>query len=104
MTPDENGRVVIPKGTKSIPNDAFKKCVTLKKVDIPASVENIESRAFEGSGLRRVFFHKGSRLKGIGNGAFYECSNLERINFPASLKHIGTFAFRACYNLERINF
>jgi len=91
ILPDENGRVVIPKGRKRIPAWAFSNCVTLKKVDIPASVENILTGAFyRAVNLKKVFFQKGSNLEGIGIYAFSFCSNLKRINFPASVNYIGT--------------
>ena len=32
----------------------------------------------------------------IGNGTFYECSNLEEIVLPKALKRIGTQAFYNC--------
>jgi len=94
FTPDENGRVVIPKGTKSIPEEAFQDCAALKKIDIPASVENIEDFAFDFAvNLKKVFFHKGSNLEGIGDYSFHACYNLKRINFPSTLKKIGQERF-----------
>jgi len=104
IAPDENGRVVIPKGTKSIPEEAFIKCDALKKIKIPASVENIESYAFyKAVNLKKVIFQKGSRLKGIGDYSFEYCFNLKWINFPASLKQIGRYAFAAS-GLEKFIF
>jgi len=95
ITPDENGLVVIPEGTDTIPADAFSDCAALKRVIIPASVENIGDAAFYNAGnLNRVFIKKGSILEGIGVDAFENCVSLTRINFPVSLKQIGYQAFR----------
>jgi len=105
--PDENGRVVIPKGTKTIPEQAFRECAALKLVKIPASVENIGDGAFyDAVNLKRVIFKKGSSLKGIGQYAFFSSSltsSLKRINFPASLQEIGAEAFSYSV-LEKIIF
>jgi len=94
ITPDENGRAVIPKDTETIPANAFEECAALKLVKIPASVKKIGYGAFYDAGnLKKVIFQKGSRLEGIGKFSFSYCLNLKWINFPVSLKRIGEQAF-----------
>jgi len=81
------------KDTKTIPKNAFEKCAALKKIKIPASVENIKEGAFYSAvNLKKVVFMKGSRLKSIGDYSFGYV-NVKWINFPASLKIIGEHAF-----------
>jgi len=111
ITPNENGRVVIPKGTKTIPPRAFRACGALNEVFIPPSVlriggggGNIGSGVFyDAVNLKRVFFKKGSGLEGIGNWAFAGTSSLKVITFPANLKVIGSNAFSGS-GLEKIIF
>ena len=40
----------------------------------------------------------------IANRAYSNCSTLETVTFPASLKTVGDRAFQNCYNLTTINF
>ena len=41
-------------------------------------------------------------LKYIGTNAFYGCSSLEKINFPAGLERIDERAFGECYSLKTV--
>ena len=86
----------------------------LKTVEIPASVETIESAAFKGcSSLTTVTFEEGSQLKTIGGGydsdrssyyygAFSDCPKLMTVDASActSVGEIGENAFRNCIELR----
>ncbi|SEB00758.1 Putative binding domain-containing protein, N-terminal [Alistipes timonensis JC136] len=93
---------------------AFSDCVSLTTIEIPASVETIESAAFKGcAALSAVTFEKNSRLKIIKGGsvsykndsywespyyhysygAFSDCASLTSIEIPASVEIIETEAF-----------
>lgn len=88
----------------------FSGCSSLKEINIPASVEIIESTAFKGcSSLEKVTFETKSKLQfiegdnnGTEQGAFYSCKNLT--NFDASnctmLKEIGESTFYGNVNLS----
>ena len=86
----------------------------LKTVEIPASVETIESAAFKGcSSLTTVTFEEGSQLKTIGGGydysyyyygAFSDCSALTSIEIPASVETIESAAFKRCSSLTTVTF
>ena len=83
---------------------AFSDCSALTSIEIPASVETIESYAFERcSSLATVTFEKGSTLKSIVYGIFDDCSSLERIEIPASVEIIKGSAFR-CSSLTTVTF
>ena len=43
------------------------------------------------------------RVEKIGGSAFYSCSNLTSVNFPA-VTSIGVYAFRGCYALTSVGF
>ena len=53
----------------------------LKEIIIPKSCERIEESAFQGSGLQKITFEKGSKLSYIGAAAFDGC-NLGKVYLP----------------------
>ena len=75
----------------------------LVAINIPASVETINTKAFYKSGLEEITFEEGCHLQTIGDDAFYEC-NFTSITLPASLKEISYRAFSSCTKLTTINF
>ena len=91
---------------------AFSGCSALTSIEIPASVETIESYAFYGcSSLTTVTFEEGSQLKTIGggysyegyHGAFSDCP-ITSIEIPASVETIGSAAFAGCSSLTTVTF
>ena len=84
---------------------AFSDCTALTSIEIPASVETIGNTAFSDcSSLATVTFEKGSRLKTIGNNAYYRCTSLTSIEIPASVETIEATAFKRCSKLTTITF
>ena len=79
--------ITFEKGSKlkKIGIDAFYECKSLISLEIPASVETIESAAFSGcSNLVSITFEKGSHLKYIGNRAIY--GKFTSIEIPANVE------------------
>ncbi|MCR4962005.1 MAG: leucine-rich repeat protein, partial [Lachnospiraceae bacterium] len=70
-------------------------------VTIPKGVKTIDEGAFSRSGFAELRFEEGSQLTAIGDKAFYQCVNLEKVTLPESLETIGVYAFSEC-NLEEI--
>lgn len=68
-------KYIIPNGVKIIGDDAFAKS-SLKDIEIPNSVTDINS------------------------GAFYGCVNLEQLDIPSSVEKIDDSAFWGCKNLS----
>lgn len=86
---------------QSIQDEAFKSCVLLSDVDIPASVESVGDDVFYNcTGLRHVGFSEGTRA--VGSSAFYGCSGLQEIVLPKGLEVIGAKAFQYCSSAKKI--
>lgn len=61
--------------------------------------------AFEGhTELLEVYFTVNSQIETIGEDAFKNCTNLERIILPSSVKRIAAGAFAGCTSLREIIF
>ena len=94
--------VTIPEGVRIITKGTFARFdYTLKTVNLPASLECIEARAFAGcKGLTDVVF--GENLKSIGDEAFEECENMSAIVLPDSVTEIGVKSFSRCLKARKI--
>ncbi len=93
--------VTLSEGTEKINSEAFANCSSLKKIDLPASVTDIESSAFAGcTSLAEVTLREG--LKRIQNRAFRNCASLTEATIPDSVTELGEAAFEDCTTLERV--
>ena len=93
--------VEIPAGVTSIGGSAFYGCSGLTSVEIPASVTSIGSDAFsECIGLTSVEIPAG--VTSIGRRAFYDCSGLASVEIPAGVTSIGYEAFSGCIGLTSV--
>ena len=86
---------------KSIGKEAFRNCIALTDITIPASVTKIGGWAFDGCDrLRSITIP--SNVKSIGECAFRDCTGLTNITIPSSVKSIGWSAFLGCTGLTSI--
>jgi len=93
--------ITIPEGVEKIEPRAFAGCTSLKSIKLPNSLKEIEggsdAGAFECCGkLSKVTF--GNAITKIGDRTFLG-TGLTSINFPTSLKEIGSKAFCCCEKL-----
>lgn len=79
--------VVLPDCLTEIQAGAFLDS-SLESIDIPASVTSIGAQAFSGTKLRVVNIPSG--VTEIYESTFSSCGKLLNVNFPATLKSIGT--------------
>lgn len=124
-------KLSIPEGTLVIGMDAFGECITVREIEIPNTLQEVEMSAFYDriSGkysfpaLERITIQEGSwkigkrwfadlsmeeitlpeTLQVIDDGAFNECTRLEKINIPKSVEIIGDNPFRGCIKLKTID-
>lgn len=103
-----------------IPLEAFKDNKSITQYDF-SKIRAIESRAFEGSGIRKVVLTKGQKVgQGafkdsdveeiylsndveIGPGAFARCKNLKELYVAGGVK-LAPLAFASCRNLNEVAF
>lgn len=73
----------------------------LREIDIPASVENINYRAFCGNkNLKKVTFREG--LINIGASTFSGCESIDSIVCPSTLRMIDESGFQDCKSLKKV--
>ena len=73
----------------------------LREIDIPASVENINYRAFCGNkNLKKVTFREG--LVNIGASTFSGCESIDSIVCPSTLRMIDNSGFQDCKSLNKV--
>ncbi|MBE5874328.1 MAG: hypothetical protein E7287_07970 [Lachnospiraceae bacterium] len=77
---------------------------TIKPKDEGGHVDTPEEGIFRGEKAGNIeTLHVGKNLSGIGNYAFYGCTNLSSIKLENGLDTIGNFAFASCVNLEKVD-
>lgn len=97
-------RIELPAELEEIPDYAFAGCVALESISIPSSVKSIGEYAFFGcKNLKEVNLSK-TKITEIKKGSFEGCEKLETIDFPANLAKIGKSAFKGCKKLETVSF
>lgn len=117
--------VRLPENIKSIGEDVFYSCGSLKNISLPEGLLTIGSSAFYGcDGLTSISFPKGLTTIGssafqycdglhdivlpvglvtLDSKAFMECDGLTDVTLPDGLKTIGSSAFQECPELRNIN-
>ena len=82
---------------------AFRECVALQSLALPAYVTEIGVGAFYGCvALETLTFAEGSKLEQVKDYAFMNCIALQNVTFPATVKAVGAAAFFECVGLESV--
>lgn len=118
-------RVKMPESVKEIGASAFKGCYFLKEISFPNSIISVGPEAFVmvqwynnlPDGIvyigKTVYCYKGEApdnsqvtikngIVSITESAFKECSGIQSVILPESIKHIGKEAFKGCTSLTEI--
>ena len=98
---------------------AFAYCTSLKKINLPKSIESIEISAFAYcSSLEEIDFGENTSLKAIEGafkkptssysvgyaGVFMHCTSLKSVTIPQNVTEIGACAFYGCSSLKSVTF
>lgn len=102
----DTAQLSIPPTYKSLPVvgigvEAFKTALSLRAIEIPASVTYIDTNAFNGLTLLQRVDMKAPSIK-IGDGAFQGCTSLSKINLENAVQ-IGNSAFAGCTALASVD-
>lgn len=99
---DKREEYAIPEGTEVIGYEAFASCYNLKKVTIPESVSRIERGAFECDNCSA--YELPDKVGSIPMYCFYYNDKLTEFYIPenSKLKEIGDYAFFGCDELAEI--
>ena len=84
-----------------IGRNAFNGCEALTQIELPSSITDIESGAFQSSGLTSVVLPE--NIEVLQNTVFSNCDYLESITLNDNLKAIGGYAFSGCSSLPFIS-
>ena len=94
--------VSLPEGLLTIGSSAFYACVGLISISFPKGLTTIESSAFQYcDGLHDIVLPIG--LVTLDSKAFMQCDGLTDVTLPDGLKTIGSSAFQECPELRNIN-
>lgn len=108
-TPINVSSVFIPATVLSIGDSAFIYCDALTTVTFAenSQLKSIERAAFWGSEQVYPRFKEikiPDSVETIGNGAFYDCRDLERITLPSALQTLSNGTFYGCAALSEVTF
>lgn len=93
--------ITIPSSVKSIGKEAFKNCLSFKRLTIKNGLESIGDNAFQGDVLLSQLYLPNT-LTAIGEYAFDGCTALSTITLPDSLTSLGLCSFRNCNSLTAV--
>ena len=98
-----NYTLEFPNAITTIGSAAFRNCVGLSRVTLPAKLHTLGENAFRNcSNITAVVFEQNCPLTVIQDYAFFACEHLEQITLPKNLTTIESNAFSSCTTIEEI--
>jgi hypothetical protein len=114
--------IVLPPNIEEIESGAFRGCKLLRSIDLPDRIKKLGEDVFKGCQMESISlpaslkellkFGKSvksldmsqcNNIEEIPGEWFCDCSNLEKVVLPNSIKKIGCKAFKGCKSLSAIN-
>lgn len=93
--------VRLDNNVKHIASSAFYYCVNLPWIDVPGTVQIIDTLAFaQCHRMEHVYLHEGTRV--ISKNAFFHCKSLTKIELPSTIELVGQGAFAECEKLDTV--
>jgi len=94
---------MLREGITSINYDAFINCSASINTNLPSTVKNIGSRAFQGcTGLAGALVIP-EGVTTINSSAFSSCTGLTSVSFPSTLTRLEQYCFKGCTGLTSIS-
>ena len=81
-------------------NYLFRNCVSLTSIELPATITQLGTNSFKGSGIKSIDL---SNVTKIGSYAFQDCFDLASVKLGEKLTTIDTYAFFSCTSLTEID-
>ena len=98
--PIVNGVVDVPEGITKINDFCFSGCVGITKINLPSTLKEIGSHAFEGTSIKEIKIPEGvTKIKG---SCFKECYGIESVIFPKTVREIGPWCIFMCNRLKSV--
>ena len=91
--------ISFPATLTKLGGEAFRNCTSLTEVTIPATITAMDANVFWNSGVVKAEV----LCPVMGQGTFYQCSNLESVNIHEGVETIGLGAFHGCTKLPAVD-
>ena len=99
---NNNKKIVLPNGLQEIGDYAFCKCKNLEIIIVPKSIKKIGVKAFSHCSSLRKIVISGSSLTRLEEFSFSDCTSLNEIYLPYTIKIIEKGVFNNCTSLKSI--
>ena len=90
--------IEFPATLNKLGEEAFRNCSSLTQVTIPATITAMDANVLWNSGVKTADIY----CEVLGQGAFYQCSQLETVNIREGVKTLGTNAGGAFHDCTKL--
>jgi len=94
--------VAIPQTVTNIGGSSFGNCISLTSMTIPSNVTVLDVAAFDGCKNLKTITILSNKITALQYSTFQDCTSLETISLPSSIKAMYGSNFQGCTNLKSI--